>query len=188
MCREEIDVICLSETLMSASRYPELAGFSTFFRNRKKKAGGGIAILVRKEKARYAVKLETGAGDNEFLTVKFTNTRPHLVMIVYYGCQAKVGVDKIKLHLSQLMEVVEKYRLQGCNVNVTGDFNLQIGNGVIKQNHPGDNPCGRLFMEMLDPPLSPIAAHKTSDPPPLSSVLLGSLPVLSCVLMYCYVF
>ena len=105
--------------------------------------------MIRQESARYAVRLETGPGENEFLVVKLTNCRPHLVLVVYYGNQAKVGVDNIKLHISQLMNVVRKYMDKGCTVQVVGDFNLQLGDTVIKKNHSESNPCGRLFLDQV---------------------------------------
>ena len=148
--REDIDIMCLCETFMSANRFPEVAGFTTYFRNRSKRSAGGIAILIRNEKAKFAVRLEAGKKENEFLVVKFTNCNPHLVIIVYYGSQTRIGVDNIKLHLSELLSVVKKYTSLGCTVNVVGDFNLQIGNKVITKNHPEDNPLGRLFMDMID--------------------------------------
>ena len=149
LVRENIDIVCLSETLMAGNRFPEIKGFSTYFRNRITKGGGGVALMIRDEKAKYAVRCEVGSEDNEFIVIKITNCRPHLVMIVYYGCQEKMGVDLIKLHISQLLSVAAKYTTQGCHVNITGDFNLKIGNEILKKNHEKDTPTGRLFMDQL---------------------------------------
>ena len=149
LVREKIDIVALSETFMAGSRFPEVNGFHTYFRNRISKSMGGIALLIREDKAKYAVRCDVGKEDNEFLVIKLTNCRPHLVLVVYYGCQAKMGVDLIKLHISQLLEVVAKYTAQGCHVNVVGDFNVHIGNEIIKKNHPESTPTGRLFSDQL---------------------------------------
>lgn len=168
VARENIDVICLCETFMSASKFPELPGYISYFRNRSKKSAGGIALLIKQEKARYAVKLDVGEEDNEFLTVKFTNCQPHLVMIVYYGCQAREGVDKVKLHISQLLETAQKYMDQGCNINIVGDFNLHIGNSVVKNNDSESNPCGRLFMDQLE--VKGLQVMNTMSPNPITFI------------------
>ncbi len=47
--------VMLCETLMTASRFPELTGFTTYYRNRKSRAAGGVAIMIRDDIARYAV-------------------------------------------------------------------------------------------------------------------------------------
>ena len=92
--REEIDVICVSETFMSGNRFPELSGFTTFFRNRSTRGSGGVAVMIREEKAKYAVKVHTGPEENEFLVIKWTNCSPHLVMVIYYGHRGLQPVDR----------------------------------------------------------------------------------------------
>ena len=151
LAREKIDVICLSETLMTGNRFPEIQGYTSYFRNRKSRGGGGIAMLIRDEMAKYAVKTDVGTEENEFMVLKWTNCSPHLVIVVYYGQQSQVhGVDTIKLHLSQLMEVVKKHVRLGCHVNVVGDFNLRIGDEKVKGNHPDSSVTGRIFMDQVD--------------------------------------
>ena len=164
LAREEVDIACVCETFMSGTSYPELPGFVTYFRNRKARAAGGVAILIKEERARYAVKLDVGLDQNEFFVIKFTNCNPHLVIVIYYGNQRKVGVDQIKLHLSQLLDAVKKYTSQGCNVNVLGDFNLQTGNSVIKNNHPESDPTGRLFLDQIDILGLEIMNNRSSNP------------------------
>ena len=161
--KNKTDIIMLCETLMTASRFPELAGFTTYYRNRKSRAAGGVAIMIRDEIARYAVKVDVGRLENEFLALKFTNTSPHLVLIVYYGAQSKAGVDTIKLHLSELFEVVKKHKDLGCSINLCGDFNLQIGDSILKNNHPESNPNGRLFLSQLEMMGLTILNQRSSD-------------------------
>ena len=150
LAREDIDIACICETFMTGTKFPELPGYISFFRNRKERAAGGISVMIRENKAQYAVKLESGLDDNEFMAIKLTNCSPHLVIILYYGCQAKMGVDTIKLHLSQLMQTVTKYTDMGCTVQMVGDFNLHLGNTVIKANHEEASAVGKLFLEMLE--------------------------------------
>ena len=120
LAREEIDIACICETFMSGTKFPEIVGYTTYFRNRSKRSGGGIAVLIRDEVARYAVKVDVGPLENEFMLVKFTNCSPNLVIAIYYGNQVKVGVDQIKLHLSQLLEAVQKQIDLGCNIQLVG--------------------------------------------------------------------
>ena len=96
------------------------------------------------------MKVHTGAADNKFIVIKWTNCKPHFVMVVYYGQQSQVfRVDMIKLYISQLLEVVKKQLDLGCHVNVTGDFNLWIGDRV-NGNHPNSSVIGGLFLDQVD--------------------------------------
>ena len=93
---------------------------------------------------------EAGKKENEFLVVKITNCKPHLVLIVYYGTQSgSFGVDQVKLHISELLEVTKKYINQGCHVKLCGDANLHIGNSEIPLNHPDPTPNGRIFLTLI---------------------------------------
>ena len=56
----------------------------------------------------------------------------------------------MKVHLSELLEATQKFISQGCAIQLLGDFNLQIGNTIIKKNHPDSNPNGRLFLSMIE--------------------------------------
>ena len=133
----KVDIILLSETLMTASRFPELVGFTTYHRNRTSRGGGGIAIMLRNEVAKFAVRVDVGALENEYLAIKLTNTSPNLLLIVYYGVQSGTyGSDQVKLHLSELFDVVKKHQDLGCAINLCGDFNLHIGDELLKNNHP----------------------------------------------------
>ena len=160
----KVDVIFLCETLMTASRFPELSGYTTYFKNRATRSAGGVAIMLKDEVAKFAVKVDVGPLENEFIALKMTNTSPNLVLIVYYGQQATFGSDNIKLHLSQLLEVVKKYQNQGCSVNLCGDFNLHIGDSVLKNNHPDSKPNGRLFMNMIETMGLHLMNQESNDP------------------------
>ena len=134
---EKIDILCISETFSTGDNFPTIKGFTTFFRNRSKRACGGICILVKDEDAAFVTKVASGKDDNEFLLLKFSNTVPELVIGVYYGAQANTfGVAQVKLHISELLESVSKYMDQGCNIQLTGDYKLQIRNEVIPNNYP----------------------------------------------------
>ena len=164
MTRENIDIAAICETFMSGNRYPELAGYTSYFRNRPRRAMGGIALLIRDELARYAVKVDEGKEENEFLIVKWTNCSPNLVIAVYYGNQKKVGVDQVKLHLSQLLVAVKKQMDLGCQVHVVGDFNVQLGDKVIPGNFPEPDPTGRIFSDQLELMGLEILNKRCSDP------------------------
>ena len=147
---ESIDLLVLCETLTSGKRYPELQGFTTYFRNRPKRHGGGVAVLIREEKAKYVVKVDEGKEQNEYFGIKFSNCDPNLVIFVYYGVTSSSGVDLKKLHLTQLLDDVNKYLDRGYNVQILGDFNLHIGDDKVPNNNPNASPTGRLFCDMLD--------------------------------------
>ena len=82
---ESLDVIALCETFTTGKRHPVQQGFVTYYRNRLQRANGGVALMIREDKAKYAVKVSEGRGDNEFFGVKFTNCDPNIVIFVYYG-------------------------------------------------------------------------------------------------------
>ena len=148
---ESLDIIVLCETFTSGKRYPELQGYTTYFRNRPKRANGGVAILIRDERARYVVKIAEGSEHNEYFGIKFSNCDPNLVIFVYYGAVSNTfGVDAKKVHLTQLLDDVSKYLYKGYSVQILGDFNLHIGNDKIPKNNPDSSPTGRLFCDMLD--------------------------------------
>ena len=63
LAREQIDIACFCETLFAGTRFTELQGYNTFFKNRKEKGGGGVAILIKQELAMYAVKVASGEGE-----------------------------------------------------------------------------------------------------------------------------
>ena len=147
---ESCDIIALCETFTSGKRHPSVKGFTTYFRNRVQRAMGGIALIIKDEKAKYAVKVEEGVGENEFIAVKLTNCEPNLVLFLYYGAQSNTfGVDAKKLHVAQLLDSVRKYLNQGCSVLLLGDHNLHIGNDIVEKNDPDASPTGRLFCDML---------------------------------------
>ena len=84
---------------------------------------------------------------------------------MYYGTQSGTyGVDTIKLHLSELFDVVKKHRDMGCNIYLCGDFNLQIRDSVLKNNHPDSNPNGRLFLNQLEILGLTLLNQRSSDP------------------------
>ena len=147
---ESLDIIILCETFTTGKRYPEMKGYVTYFRNRPKRAMGGVAILIKEEKAKYVVKVEEGKGDNEYFAVMFSNCDPKLVIFVYYGAQSNTfGVDEKKLHISQLLEDAKKYLRKGHSVQILGDFNLHIGNQIVSKNHPDASATGKLFCDMI---------------------------------------
>ena len=151
LAKNKVDICALCETFTVGNRFPELPGFVTYYRNREARAAGGVAVLIREEVSKFVVKLEVGKKENEFMTLKITNCNPHLVLIVYYGTQSGTfGVDQVKLHISELLQVAKKYRDQGCATYMLGDFNLHIGNSIIKKNHPDDNPNGRIFVTQIE--------------------------------------
>ena len=150
LCRNKIDVAMITETFTTASRFPQLDGYTTYFRNRTERSAGGIAIMIRKELAKFVVKVYSGRLENEYMILKMTNCQPHLVLVIYYGTQTNTfSSDQVKLHLSELFQAIKKYKDEVCQINLCGDFNLNIGDSILPNNHPDSNVNGRLFLDQL---------------------------------------
>merc|ERR1712062_301615 len=88
---QDIHIVNLSETLCSGSDYVEINGFRTFFRNRKdNRKGGGVAIMLREDIARSAVRVACGER-SEFISVKINCYSPPLVITQCYGATPRQG-------------------------------------------------------------------------------------------------
>ena len=124
-----IKIIVINETHCSSNKPPKLKGFVTYSRERQVKRMGGVAVLIHKSLDDGAVKLDVGEGENEFVAVKVETFTPPLVVISYYGVQEnQYSQEKVASNLSELMEKARNYSEQGCDVVVSGDFNVKIGN------------------------------------------------------------
>ena len=86
--KEEVDICVMTETHSVGNNFPEIKNFKTFFRNRKGRNCGGVAVLVKESLSKYVTKIAEGEQDNEWLALRFTNTSPSLVVIAYYGNQS----------------------------------------------------------------------------------------------------
>ena len=148
----EINVACLTETHTQGSRFPQVKGYRTFFRNRKVRQKGGIALLIKDEDARYATKLCEGRDENEYLCVKLTNTQPEVVFIAYYGNQTNSftgGAAQVRTHLHELFTVAKEHADKGAQVNLLGDFNVHVGADMLPKNSIIMDKNGRVFLDWV---------------------------------------
>ena len=79
--KENIDICVLTETHTQGNSFPQVPGFRTYFRNRKNRQKGGVAILLREYMSKYVTKIAEGEEENEYFCLKVTNTNPNLVII-----------------------------------------------------------------------------------------------------------
>ena len=179
--RESIDVLCISETFTTGTRFPEIKGFITYYRNRTERSCGGISILIREERANYVTKIDSGKLENEFLMLKFSNTKPALVMCIYYGTQQNTfGVSQVKFHISELFEALSPHIEAGVNIQLVGDFNLNLGNSEIPNNHPFMDATARIFLDILKD--KGLSIMNTLSQDPITFVDKSHKPPKRCVL------
>ena len=123
---EEIKILFVTETQCVLNEFPKVPGFFTFYRNRVKKKGGGIAILVADEFKGKARLLETSKDEMESLTVVLNGFSTPIYLTCYYGQQentAEKGL--IEDHLARLVGDARAASADGALVVVSGDFNLK---------------------------------------------------------------
>ena len=83
----QADILCITETHTSANFVPKFKGFRCFFRNRLKRAKGGLVVMVKENIAKDAVQIWSAADENECLAVMFPSLAPKLVVMCSYGTQ-----------------------------------------------------------------------------------------------------
>ena len=150
--KNEINVACLTETHTQGARFPQVKGYRTFYRNRKCRQKGGIALLIKEEDARYATKIGEGKDENEYICIKLTNTQPEVVFIAYYGNQTNSftgGAAQVRAHLHELFTVAKEQAKKGAQVNLLGDFNVHVGADMIPKNNITMDKNGRFFLDLV---------------------------------------
>ena len=142
---KDIHVLIMTETHCRASTYPRdsnLANFQTFFRNRKLRSMGGLAVMINRDILDDVVKVEEGDDENEYFVLLCNNTVPATALCVMYGTQTtSFGRNKVEHHISEMFGSLVKYVDRGCNVVFTGDTNISLGDEDLPGN---SNKCDRL--------------------------------------------
>ena len=151
--KEEVDICVLTETHSTGNNFPEIKNFKTYYRNRRERNKGGIAVLVRESDSKYVTKIAEGEKENEWLALRFTNTSPNLVVIAYYGSQSNSfgvgGKAQIRTHIHELFAQVKTHVQKGDFIQLLGDFNLHIGRERIPKNHMVMDRNGRVFLDWV---------------------------------------
>ena len=87
--------------------------------------------------------------NSEFTCIKVNTYSPPLVIFSYYGPQSYRGADYIYDSIRELFNEV-KLHLAEATVVITGDFNLHIGNNVVRDNEPNISKYGQLFLQFVE--------------------------------------
>ena len=147
---EEIKVLFITETQCVLNEFPKVPGFFTFYRNRVKKKGGGIAILVAEEFKGKARLLETSKDEMESITVVLNGFSTPIHLTCYYGQQentAEKGI--IDDHLARLVGDAKAASADGAMVIVAGDFNLKTGDALTPNPIKTVSKAGKVLIDML---------------------------------------
>ena len=94
-----------------------------------------------------------GEEENEYLAVKLETFDPPLVVFSYYGQQENQHpMEKITGHVAEVLEKAERYSDERCDVVISGDFNLKIGNdrSGLGRNEATVSRGGRFLLEALE--------------------------------------
>ena len=153
LTREEVDICVMTETHTTGNTFPEIKNFKTYYRNRRERYKGGVAVLVKESVSKYVTKIAEGERENEWLALRFTNTSPSLVLIAYYGSQSSSfgvgGKAQIRTHLHELFAQIKSHVKKDDHLQVLGDFNLHIGTEMIPKNHIVMDKNGRVFLDWV---------------------------------------
>ena len=129
---QNIDVLLLAETKVYSKKGIKLEGYQLFPVVRKKNMGGGLLIAVRHG---VCTSLVISEGENAaFLTVKLIFGSEKIRLILAYGPQEYSSESDKETFWHNIHVEVERAKLAGENLLLTGDFNAKLGRTFI----PGD--------------------------------------------------
>ena len=147
----DFDFVMVTETHLYEGKKPSHPDYTFIGRSRaKNNSKGGIAIGYKKSLAQNIVKIAEGEGKNEFLLIKCTAYEPELVLGVVYGCQeGTTPENEITNNLVELFREINKYKDEGMNIVVAGDYNLHLGD-YIKGNDKKVSKGGKKLIELCE--------------------------------------
>ena len=121
---EQPEVVVVCETHLKEGQTCKLAAYRSFYRGRKERHGGGLAVMVHHTVAHAAVLVYK--GESEILVVRLSHTaKPVTIIAVYGAVNCKRDVSE-----QEWNEVVAQFRLgkaRGDLVICTGDLNRKVG-------------------------------------------------------------
>ena len=160
----DFDFVMVTETHLYEGRKPSHPDYTFVGRSRKKvNSKGGVAIGYKKSLAQNVVKVAEGKGKNEFILLKCTAYEPELIIGVVYGSQeGTTPENEITENLAELFNEIDKYKDEGLNIVVAGDFNLHIGE-YIKGNDKKISKGGKKLIELCED-FGMEIMNKKSDP------------------------
>ena len=151
MVDEMIQVLFIVETQTTQNDFPKIPGYFTFYRNREKRRGGGVAIVVDDEFKGRARLVDMGKGDLESITVVLTGFDAPVQLTCYYGQQEHTQESgAIRDHLATLVGRGQVASDEGALVCIAGDCNVKTGD-LLVENNPNKqiSPGGRVLVDML---------------------------------------
>ena len=146
MKSEESDIALITET---KGHPPKMQGYEWFHRERMGKKGGGVAIAVKNDIARYTKRVtDIEDQDQEVIWIE-TNIpgNDKLYVGCYYGHQEKDQKEEIERQFSQLETQIHKMKKDG-GIILGGDFNAKLE--INKQNvRQKESRNGKIMNRML---------------------------------------
>ena len=102
-------------------------------------------------------------SDNEFMIAKLNNVAPALSIAMFYGIQSNTfNSGMVERHIHEFFGAVKKRIDLGETVLVCGDYNVHIGDEMLKGNDTSINKGGRLFLDYVEN-MSPKSSLSVSD-------------------------
>ena len=115
----------LFETKFSNEPLP-IKGYKWFYKNRKNREGGGVAIAARKDLLKSTTEVENLEDQNqEVLWVQLKSFHETTFVGVYYGKQETDKREEVQTEYSQLQAQVHKLEQIG-EVILQGDHNAKL--------------------------------------------------------------
>lgn len=142
------DIILLTETKGRPCRIENIKWFS---KERGKDKGGGIAIGVKNNLAKYAsIEKEKEEDYTESLWVKIELPGKKADMIgVFYGKQESTRKEEVERQFNDLTTQIEKVKKEG-SVIIVGDFNAKLEWNEGKERVQTYSRNGKIMKEMIE--------------------------------------
>ena len=143
---ERPHIVCLCETWLKSSRLPSFINYSSFFKCRPDRAGGGLAILVRNDVNISPKQL-----------IEYANSKLEVQAVTVHCERSTMDIMNIynpNLNVSD-MEFTFYFEQLSANKLILGDFNAH--HPLWDTRHP-ENPTGNHLVQSLlhNPDLSVI--------------------------------
>ena len=129
---------------------PKIENFTWFSKQREKEKGGGIAIAIKNELAKFStIAKELEEGDDEIMWVKIEHQNREVDYIgCVYGLQERNRIEEVERQFNNITTQIEIAQNRG-QVILAGDFNAKIK--VDKRDYKqATSRNGRLLENMLE--------------------------------------
>ena len=147
---EKPDLLLITETHLKGKERMNIKGHKWIGKNRQKKQGGGIGILISDKISRYVTEDCTGEEyeDTEILWIKIKTRPKNIAVGVFYGPQENQTVEKVEQIYENLENQIAQKRNQ-MEILIGGDFNakLDIEHGEQRQQSSRN---GKILKKLLE--------------------------------------